>query len=44
MADLNMHTLLMAIRGLSNELTVRGLSSDLGIEYSTMEHRSTQKG
>lgn len=36
MADLNIHTLVVAIRGLSNEITVRGLSSDLGISYSTL--------
>lgn len=36
MDNLNIYTVLMMIRGLSNEITVRGLSNDLGISYSTL--------
>ena len=36
MNELNIYALLMAIRGFSNEITVRGLSDKLGISYSTL--------
>lgn len=36
MRDVDIHTLLMAIRGFSNEITVRGLADKLGISYSTL--------
>lgn len=36
MHDVDIYTLLMAIRGFSNEITVRGLADKLGISYSTL--------
>ena len=36
MRDVDIYTLLMAIRGFSNEITVRGLADRLGISYSTL--------
>lgn len=36
MNRLNIHALLMAIRGLSNQITVRGLADALNISYSTL--------
>lgn len=36
MEEMNIYTLLTIIRGFSNEITVRALSNDLGISYSTL--------